>query len=287
MTLGVVTAAGLGIAFTAATAGAGAGAAALGVSGAVSAVETAGAIGVATGAVTGGTAAAATVGTAAAGAAATGGSVALGAATAGGTLTGAATTGAAAGALGGPLGALLFCFSETMEVLLRDKEGSKRLVRVSDLKVGDKVLSTPNIKESVSSRCYRKVTNSTVIHGNFPAHEIILANGKVIVVTSQHYMIIFDKKGNSHVVTAAEVKVGDTMQCADSKFTTVERINNVLLKKKVNVEVESGILFVNQVLTSGVCELGPPKKFIDAASFFAQYEATHPVSKFGNMFFIE
>jgi len=261
MTLGVVTAAGVGIAITAATGGLAGGAAAAGVGAAVTAAETAAAGAAVTAAAT------TTAGVAAAGGAAAAGT--------GATLGAAAATGATAGALGGPLGAILFCFSERMQVLLRDKSHSERIVRVADLKVGDEVLSTPNLRKSVSSRCYHKVTNATVIEGNFSAHEIKLANGKTLVATSPHYMIIFDKSGNSHVVTAADVKVGDTMQCTDSKFTMVERIDNISLKKKVNIEVESGILFVNEVLTSGVCEYGPPKKFIDAASFFTYYRATH------------
>jgi len=262
MTIGVVAAAGIGIGITAATGGLAGGAAAAGV----------GALAAETAAVTG--AAAATAGTVAAGATATGGAAAVAAGTSA-TLGTAAATGATAGALGGPLGAILFCFSERMQVLLRDKSHSERLVRVADLKVGDEVLSTPNLKKSVSSRCYHKVTNATVIEGNFAAHEIKLANGKTLVATSPHYMIIFDKSGNSHVVTAADVKVGDTMQCADSKFTMVERVDNISLKKKVNIEVESGILFVNGVLTSGICEYGPPKKFTDAAAFFTEYRASH------------
>jgi len=261
MTLGVVTAAGVGIAITAATGGLAGGAAAAGVGAAVTAAETAAAGAAVTAAAT------TTAGVAAAGGAAAAGT--------GATLGAAAATGATAGALGGPLGAILFCFSERMQVLLRDKSHSERIVRVADLKVGDEVLSTPNLRKSVSSRCYHKVTNATVIEGNFSAHEIKLANGKTLVATSPHYMIIFDKSGNSHVVTAADVKVGDTMQCTDSKFTMVERIDNISLKKKVNIEVESGILFVNEVLTSGVCEYGPPKKFTDAAAFFTEYRASH------------
>jgi len=270
MTLGVLTAAAVGVGVTVATGGLAAGGAALGVSAATTLVETGGAVAAATGAISTGTAGLATAAT---GAALTG--TVTGAVTAGGSFTSAATAGAAAGAVGGPAGAFLLCFSEEMQVLLRDKSHSERVVRVADLQVGDEVLSIPNIKESVSSRCYHKVTNATVIEGNFPAHDIKLANGKTLVATSPHYVITFDKSGNSHVVTAADVKVGDMMQCADSMFAMVERIDNVSLKKKVNIEVESGMLFVNQVLTSGVCEYGPPKKSFDAASFFTEYRATH------------
>jgi len=259
MTLGALTAVGAGIAVTVATGGAAAGAVAMGASAAAAAGEAATGAAVATGLISATTAE---------------GIGLVSSVVTGATYTAAGWAGVAGSTLGAA-GAFFLCFSAEMQVVLRDKSHSDRIVRVADLKVGDEVLSIPNIKESVSSRCYHKVTNATVIEGNFPAHDIKLANGRTLVATSPHYVIIFDKNGNSTVVTAADVKVGDIMQCADSTFAMVERIDNVSLKKKVNIEVESGMLFVNQVLTSGVCEYGPPKKSFDAASFFTEYRATH------------
>ena len=120
---------------------------------------------------------------------------------------------------------------------------------------------------------FSTVTNVTVLKGCFVAHEMHFNNGAVLTVTSPHYMIIFNK-GNAQMIQACDVKVGDIMCFGYEKFSKVACIKEVQLDKKVNVEVQNGLIYVNGVLATGVCELGPRAMF-DAERFLAYYKATH------------
>ena len=120
---------------------------------------------------------------------------------------------------------------------------------------------------------FSNVTNVTVLKGCFTAHEMHFKNGAVLTATSPHYMIIFNK-GNAQMIQACDVKVGDIMCFGFKRFSKVVCIKEVQLDKKVNVEVENGLMYVNGVLATGVCELGPRAMF-DAETFLAYHKATH------------
>lgn len=85
-------------------------------------------------------------------------------------------------------------------------------------------------------------------------------------------MIIFNK-GNAQMIQACDVKVGDIMCSEFKKFSKVAYIKEVQLDTKVNVEVENSLMYVNGVLATGVCEVGPR---FDAETSLGCYKATHP-----------
>lgn len=74
------------------------------------------------------------------------------------------------------------------------------------------------------------------------------------------------------MIQACDGKVGDIMCSEFKKFSKVTYIKEVQLDTKVNVEVENGLMYVNGVLATGVCEVGPR---FDAETSLACYKATH------------
>ena len=68
--------------------------------------------------------------------------------------------------------------------------------------------------------------------------------------------------------------VGDIMCFVYEKFSTVVQIKDVELDRKVNVEVENGLIYVNGVIVIGESELSPRVTF-RAEIFFAHNKAIH------------
>ena len=168
----------------------------------------------------------------------------------------------------GPVGALIACFKDDTQVQKID--GS--IANVDQLTAGD-IIKSLDIEDIGNETVFSKVTNVTILKGCFTAHEMHFRNGTVLTATSPHYMIIFNK-GNTQIIQARDVKVGDRMCFGYEKFSVVVQIKDVQLDRKVNVEVENGLMYVNGVLATGVCELGPRVTF-SANMFLAHYKATH------------
>ena len=168
----------------------------------------------------------------------------------------------------GPAGVLIACFKDDTKVQKIDGFNAN----VGELKEGDKIKSL-DMEDMGNENVFSNVTNVTVLKGCFTAHEMHFKNGAVLTATSPHYMIIFNK-GNAQMIQACDVKVGDIMCFGFRRFSKVVYIKEVQLDKKVNVEVENGLMYVNGVLATGVCELGPRAMF-DAETFLAYYKATH------------
>lgn len=189
--------------------------------------------------------------------------------TGGGILSTAATVGLAGSALG-PLGTFFFCFADDTEIQKAD--GS--MVKIADLKEGDEVLSHDDLKTVREEMTTTKVTQIQEIDGSFAAHEMIFDNGKTVTATSPHYMIVFSTLNTPSMLIAGKVKVGDVMYCGKDGFSKVVKINDVTLKRKVNVEVESGTLYANGVMTTGVCEDGP-ESHRSAYAFLIEYRLNH------------
>ena len=201
--------------------------------------------GAAIGATAGGVAAAATGGGAAA--------VTVGAATGAGTISSAMVSAGLAGSALGPLGTLFFCFEEDTLVIKRDGTNAK----VGDLGVGDEILSKAELDGQFSADIFATVTNATKIAGSFPAHKIMFSNDNHITVTSPHLMIIKSDKESMKLVAARDVKPLDEMVFSDGSFYQIEKIEDVVLPIKVNIETSTGLLFANGFLTSGMCENTP------------------------------
>jgi len=221
----------------------------------VSAVTAGTGAAVGAGAISGATATA--IGAAAGGGAAVGGgavAVAVGAATgATGSISSTMVSAGLAGSALGPVGTLLFCFKEDTLVVKKDGTNAK----VGDLGVGDEILSKAELDGHLSADTFATVTNATKIVGNFPAHKITFSNSNHITVTSPHLMIVKSDKESMKLVAARDLKSFDEMAFNDGPYYQIEKIEDVVLPMKVNIETSTGLLFANGLLTSGMCENTP------------------------------
>jgi len=279
MTLGVLSASAVGVGIAVATAGT---AAPLVAAAANTAATAATGAAVASGTVSAGTAAAAVTATGAAagaagaaaggaGAAATVGSVVTGGALAGGVADTAVKGGLAGAAVAGPWGAFFFCFQEDVEVVKEDGTA----VKVGELKVGDKILSKLDLGCQSTANTFALVTNATkVVGGEFPAHKITFNNGKHITITSPHLMITKSDK-EMKMVAAKDLKLLDEMAFDDGSYSKIEKIEDVVLPVKVNIETSTGLLFANGLLTSGMCEKTPDLENNSAGDILGEYTASH------------
>merc|ERR1711971_920105 len=181
-------------------------------------------------------------------------------------------TGVAAGAaVAGPLGAFFFCFQEDVEVVKEDGT----VVKVGELKVGDKILSKLDLGGQSTANTFAMVTNATkVVGGEFPAHKITFKNGKHITVTSPHLMITKADK-EMKMVAAKDLKLLDEMAFDDGSNSEIEKIEDVVLPVKVNIETSTGLLFANGLLTSGMCEKTPDLDNNSAEEILGEYTASH------------
>merc|ERR1711971_446562 len=182
-----------------------------------------------------------------------------------------ATGGLAGAAVAGPLGAFFFCFQEDVEVVKEDGT----VVKVGELKVGDKILSKLDLGGQSTANTFAMVTNATkVVGGEFPAHKITFKNGKHITVTSPHLMITKSDK-EMKMVAAKDLRLLDEMAFDDGSYSEIEKIEDVVLAVKVNIETSTGLLFANGLLTSGMCEKTPDLENNFAGNILGEYTASH------------
>ena len=102
---------------------------------------------------------------------------------------------------------------------------------------------------------WTRATDVDLFWGSWKGHNIIFLGGQNIKVTSPHLMITW-KDGQSYIIRADQVHVGDKMKVGNI-LMSVEKIENYVIKSKVAVETEDGTIRVNDVLASGVCDHNP------------------------------
>jgi len=179
--------------------------------------------------------------------------------------------GVQAGILGtalGPVGTLVFCFHPS--TVVTTEKGSQAMV--SEMAAGDKILA-PSSVETLDDHQLIDVTNVTTLHGTFSGHEMIFENGQKIIVSSTHYMIVF-RKNQSKIVSAESTEIGDYMYFKDGKKSRVVVKSDLVLSEKVNIETKSGLMFANDIFTTGICEFGPSQEH-DAEEVLKKYRDLH------------
>ena len=142
---------------------------------------------------------------------------------------------------------------------------------VAELKVGDNIKSLDSLEHT--ENIFSKVVDARIIEGSFTAHKLHFSNGSSLTVTSPHYMIVYKGK-NAKVVPAIDVQIGDYMRMRDGNLSSVVRVSDIQLDRKVNVNTESGLMYVNGVLATGMCENGP-KEIPSVDEFLEDYLASH------------
>jgi hypothetical protein len=142
---------------------------------------------------------------------------------------------------------------------------------VAELKIGDNIKSLNSLEQTDST--FSKVIDATIIEGSFTAHTLLFSNGSSLTVTSPHYMIVY-KDENAKVVPASDVQVGDYMRMRDGNLSSVVRVDDIQIDRKVSVNTESGLMYVNGVLATGMCEYGP-KEDSSAEKFLLDYKEVH------------
>ena len=60
----------------------------------------------------------------------------------------------------------------------------------------------------------------------------------------------------------------------DGNLSSVVRVDNIQIDRKVSVNTESGLLYVNGVLATGMCEYGP-KEVSSAEKLLLDYKEIH------------
>ena len=161
----------------------------------------------------------------------------------------------------------LFCYKDDTTVEIQ--EGGTKTV--AELKVGDNIKSLNWLEQTGST--FSKVIDATIIEGSFTAHTLLFSNGSSLTVTSPHYMIVY-KGENVKVVPAVDVRIGDCMRMRDGNLSSVVRVDDIQIDRKVNVTTESGLMYANGVLATGMCE-NSPKEVSSAEKFLLDYKEIH------------
>ena len=226
----------------------------------------AGAAGAAVATAAGATAAGAT-------AVATGGGVVAGGLAASGGVSGLAVQAGLAGAALGPVGVLAFCFDEKTAIHLADTTTIKF---ASDIQVGDKVQAFDIIKRQKNDTF---VSAKHVIEGEFNGKLIRLDHPEhTLKVTDEHMMIYIDSNETKILIKPAKnLVVGDIMLSKNGNFA-VKSIEDIVIKNKVNIETESGLIIANGIFTSGFCE-NVYLASNDARVVIDEYIRTHFIQK--------
>ena len=161
----------------------------------------------------------------------------------------------------------LNCYKDDTEVEIQGG-GTKT---VAELRVGDKIKSMRSLEDT---RCtFAKVIEAINIEGSFSAHELVFGNGSSLTVTSPHYMLVYKGK-TAKVVRAVDVQLGDYMRMRNGSLSSVVRVRVTELSHKVSINTESGLMYVNGVLATGMCDQGPED--VDSAeAFLSDYRETH------------
>jgi len=256
----------------AAAAGAGVGAVA-GAGAAGAAAGAAGAGAVVAGAAAGIPAGAGMVAGVAAGAAGGAAGAAAGAAGAAGGAAGLAMNAGLAGAALGPAGVVAFCFDEKTPIHLADTTTIKL---ASDIQVGDKVQSF-DIEKRQKNVTFVSVKHT--IEGEFNGKLIRLDRPEhTLKVTDEHMMIYTDSNETEVLIKPAKnLVVGDIMLSENGNFA-VKSIEDIVIKNKVNIETESGLIIANGIFTSGFCE-NVNLTSNDARIVIDEYIQTHFIHK--------
>jgi len=218
---------------------------------------------------------AAAAGSAAAGATAlaTGGGAVAGGIAASGGVAGIAVQAGLAGAALGPLGVLAFCFDGKTAIQLADTTTIKF---ASDIQVGDKVEAFDIIKRQKNDTL---VSAKHVIEGEFNGKLIRLDHPEhTLKVTDEHMMIYIDSNETKVLIKPAKnLAVGDIMLSKNGNFA-VKSIEDIVIKNKVNIETESGLIIANGIFTSGFCE-NVYLTSNDARVVIDEYIRTHFIQK--------
>ena len=172
------------------------------------------------------------------------------------------------------------CFDATTTVWAKnetenDKDARKILIK--DLEEGDLVttVALKSFKYKPIGLIWTRATDVDLFWGSWKGHNIIFLGGQNIKVTSPHLMITW-KDGQSYIIRADQVQVGDKMKVGNI-LMSVEKIENYVIKSKVAVETEDGTIRVNDVLASGVCDHNPEavETIVHTDQMLEKYKQVH------------
>ena len=172
------------------------------------------------------------------------------------------------------------CFDDTSLVWTKNEtQPDKKAIQimVKNLKEGDLVGSVDLKMQPKEAHkfMWTRATDVTTYTGHWNAHSFVFSNGNQLTVTSPHLMIIW-KFEMSFLVRADEVKIGDEM-IVNKMLTQVVKIRNYSIGTKVAIETEDGIIQVNDVLASGICEHNPDTidTLVKTQPFVKTYKTRH------------
>ena len=122
---------------------------------------------------------------------------------------------------------------------------------------------------------YTLVSVKQVVEGQFNGKLICLENPKyTLKVTNEHMMLYTDSEESKIFIKSAKnVVIGDIFVTKDGNFA-VKAIEDIVIKNKVNIETESGLIIANGIFTTGFCE-NVNLKSSDAQTIVDEYIRTH------------
>ena len=144
----------------------------------------------------------------------------------------------------------IFCFAKnTRMTILNNSNCFTKLA--NEIKRGDLVLTFDGRKKIFSKVIYNKENN-----GIFKFYVIKAGdknvNLKIISVTGNHLMIIFDKEQkNAKFKYASELKIGDLLRTSDGLFE-INEISQKMMNNSYQIVVEKGTLLANDILVSTI-----------------------------------
>lgn len=145
-----------------------------------------------------------------------------------------------------PAACLASCFPDNTTFMIM--ESNMEIPKlVQDIKIGDYIMS----KNDDGKNEITKVIKNEKYVGHFRFAKFI-TNQNELTVTIDHGVIIYDNL-NIYITSAKNVKVGHLLLTKNNTFEEIVNIEIIDLNEKYNLQVESGIVITNSIITSTIC----------------------------------
>jgi hypothetical protein len=137
------------------------------------------------------------------------------------------------------------CFSDNTKII-KFENGQIKNVYIYELKKNDLVLAN-NLNK------FTKVVRNIKSEGIFNYTQITLDSGKILTVTNEHGVIIFDDKLNKKIMRASNLLEGHMLITLHGP-EIIKNVKYLSIKDKYILETEDGTVMANGVYVSTICD---------------------------------